>query len=251
MPEGGPPCEYLDWDSKFFSLRIGRVAGSQRLDPQSMLEILTWCRSQSIDVLYFLADPCDPATPRLAEQYGFNLVDVRVVLGAVAATAAAHGDDDRIRLFKPEDVPALASIARSSHRDSRFYFDGRFPEKLCDALYETWIVKSCNGYADAVFVADEAGRAAGYISCHLDPNGEGRIGLVAVGAAAQGKGIGRSLVERALEWFSGSGVRSVSVVTQGRNCHAQRLYQRCGFTTRSLGLWYHLWLNPPPEGSAR
>jgi len=31
------------------------------------------------------------------------------------------------------------------------------------------------------------------------------------------------------------------VVTQGRNLAAQRLYQRNGFVTASLQLWYHRW----------
>jgi ribosomal protein S18 acetylase RimI-like enzyme len=35
----------------------------------------------------------------------------------------------------------------------------------------------------------------------------------------------------------------VSVVTQGRNVAAQRLYQRAGFVTASTQLWYHRWLD--------
>jgi hypothetical protein len=36
----------------------------------------------------------------------------------------------------------------------------------------------------------------------------------------------------------------VNVVTQGRNSKAQRLYERCGFLTRSVQLWYHRWFMP-------
>jgi dTDP-4-amino-4,6-dideoxy-D-galactose acyltransferase len=56
-------------------------------------------------------------------------------------------------------------------------------------------------------------------------------------------GVGRALVVNAIRWFSGQGVDSVSVVTQGRNVRAQRLYQRCGFTTRSVELWFHRWFS--------
>jgi ribosomal protein S18 acetylase RimI-like enzyme len=44
-----------------------------------------------------------------------------------------------------------------------------------------------------------------------------------------------------VRWFSEEGVEVVSVVTQARNVRAQRLYQRYGFTTRSVKLWFHRW----------
>jgi hypothetical protein len=33
----------------------------------------------------------------------------------------------------------------------------------------------------------------------------------------------------------------MTVVTQGRNRGAQRLYQQCGFLSRDLQLWHHKW----------
>jgi len=108
-------------------------------------------------------------------------------------------------------------------------------------LYETWIEKSCKGYADAVLVAELQGWPVGYISCHLLDQAEGQIGLFGVSADFQGKGLGQKLVNESLRWFAEQGMRQVTVVTQGRNCRAQRLYQRCGFLTRSVQLWYHRW----------
>ena len=37
------------------------------------------------------------------------------------------------------------------------------------------------------------------------------------------------------------GIDRVQVVTQGRNVRAQRVYQRCGFVSAQLQLWYHRW----------
>jgi dTDP-4-amino-4,6-dideoxy-D-galactose acyltransferase len=212
------------------------------------LSLLSWCAAESIDCLYFLAAADDETTVRLAEDNQFRFVDIRLTferqladIAPVSETEDSRDSQKPIRLSTPDDVPALRSIARASHLDSRFYFDAGFPAHLCDLLYETWIEKSCQGYADAVLVAEHLGRPVGYISCHLPDDETGEIGLVGVDASAQGLGLGQRLVEAALDWFAAQGRRRVTVVTQGRNCKAQRLYQKCGFKTQSVRLWYHRW----------
>jgi dTDP-4-amino-4,6-dideoxy-D-galactose acyltransferase len=250
----GQPCEFLPWDSEFFGRRIARVA-ARRLDRCLADAVLSFARRERIDCLYFLADSDDACTVRAAEDNGFRLMDVRVTLewaGGATGEAAAERPDgsgapgrDAPCLIRPAseaDLPGLEAIARTAHRDSRFYCDPGFPEERCDALYETWIRRSCEGYADHVVVADVDGRALGYVTCHA-PAGQsrGQIGLVGVSAAARGLGLGSAMIREATGWFSATGRPSVSVVTQGRNTRAQRLYQRCGFVTRSLHLWYHWW----------
>ena len=212
--------------------------------------VLTWCADEAIDCLYFLADADDAATVSLAERHQFALVDLRVTLASTVTEggpACRELDEHGVRPAREADIPALRAIARVSHRDSRFYFDGHFPESRCDALYETWIENSCRGYADAVLVAEVAAQPAGYISCHLTEAGVGQIGLVGVGERAQGRGLGRALVLAALGWFARHHAGEVSVVTQGRNVRAQRLYQRCGFVTQSVQLWYHRWFDARSE----
>jgi dTDP-4-amino-4,6-dideoxy-D-galactose acyltransferase len=204
-----------------------------------------WCRSQQIDCLYFLADVSDRETIRLAEDHYFRLVDIRATFEIrLPASLQPSCKPGMIRLWRPDDLPELKGIARASHVDSRFYFDSNFPPAARKALYETWIEKSCHGYADVVFVAELNSRPSGYISCHLRSHGTGQIGLTGVAAHARGQGLGRQLVLAALRWFAASQVKAVSVVTQGRNVRAQRLYQRFGFTTHSIQLWYHRWFQP-------
>jgi dTDP-4-amino-4,6-dideoxy-D-galactose acyltransferase len=52
------------------------------------------------------------------------------------------------------------------------------------------------------------------------------------------------LVDQALAWFAQQKVTRVQVVTQGRNILAQRMYQRSGFVTHTVKLWYHRWFEP-------
>src|ERR1700737_4441617 len=175
-----PLCQQVDWDSDFFQLRIARVT-VHRLTRAMVAHIMTWCRSQRTDCLYFLADPDDPETVLVAEENDFRLVDIRVTLGRSLDLIPSEGQRPfagRIRLCKAEDIPALRSIARLSHRDSRFYYDSHFPISACDSLYETWIEKSCAGYADTVIVAELAGQPVGYVACLLVDPTCGQLGLV-------------------------------------------------------------------------
>jgi dTDP-4-amino-4,6-dideoxy-D-galactose acyltransferase len=233
-------CELLPWDSSFFGVKIGRVA-PRRLSADTMAQVLEWRRSQQVRCLYLQADPDDGETIHLAEAAGFHLVDVRVTLERkVKAAGSAAATAGGIRLYRPEDLQRLKAIARASHADSRFFFDRHFPEERAGALFETWIERSCGGWAQAVFVAEVDG-AAGYTTCHLDANGTGSIGLVGLAPEAQGRGLGGQLIQAAIGFFERQAATRITVVTQGRNVRAQRLYQRCGFVTESLLLWYHWW----------
>ena len=173
------------------------------------------------------------------------------------------GEGPGVRAALPDDVPALRRIAAVSHHDSRFYADPHFDRARCDELYATWIEKSCRAqWADpvvaVVLVAGQEGEPLGYISCHVFPPSPGRregmgeggqggeapageIGLLAVSATAQGRGLGGALVDAGLRWLMARGAVRVRVVTQGRNVRAQRLYQAHGLLTRSIGLWFHRW----------
>lgn len=244
------PVRLLEWDSDFFSLRIGSII-APGLDPETLPHIDFWCNDNRIDCLYFLTDCADSGSIRRAESSGFHLVDLRITLDLkiVSTSTAWMSGSPLIRLSASQDIAPLRRIAAANHRDSRFYRDGRFPKERCDELYATWIEKSCNGYADVVLVADQGEGAVGYTSCHLKGDGTGSIGLVGVSGKCQGAGLGKVLIAESLAWFAANEVSRVTVVTQGINIGAQRLYQKNGFMTKSIELWYHRWSSAPHWGT--
>lgn len=245
--ESGEILEYLDWDSSFFGLGIARLK-TNTLD-RSMVQRIEQSRAsrQPLDCIYFLADPTDTDSLRVAQEYGFALVDIRATLerrlGANRSLDGGMGGA-KVRAFVREDLPALRKIARASHHNTRFYRDHHFSSSQCDKLYETWIEKSCDGDAHAVLVTDEGSRVSGYLTCHLRDSC-GQIGLVAVAPEHRGTGLGGELVSAALQWFSDNHAATVAVVTQATNTSATRLYERAGFVTRSIQLWYHKWFQRP------
>lgn len=239
-----PPCELLQWDTDFFGQRVARVHG-HRLDTALLAQIDAWCAQHGVDVLYFLADANDPNATHLAEASGFRLADIRLTLERIISHA--DGSQEAAPKIRPAvlaDIPHLCAIAAYSYTASRFFYDRRFPAEKAAELYEIWIEKSVRGAADAVLVADTArGGVGGYITCELKPGSEGQIGLVGVAQSARGMGTGGLLVKAAIGWFARHGAETVKVVTQGRNVAGQRLYQRSGFLTHSLRLWYHRWFS--------
>ena len=238
-------CQILEWDSQFFRKRIARLQGSL-LTAETIQQAETWCREQGVDCLYFLSSADDPQTIRLVEEHDFHFVDVRLTFEHFPNKQVDFPAHPAIRLVKPTDLEQLKQIARGSYRVTRFYFDQNFNPAEADRLYEAWIEKSCSGYAQAVLVYAEEERVLGFVSCHLE-GAHGQIGLVGVAETARGKGVGVAAVQHSLNWFAGQGVTTVEVFTQGRNIAAQRLYQRCGFLTEKMELWYHRWFEQDAE----
>jgi dTDP-4-amino-4,6-dideoxy-D-galactose acyltransferase len=228
------PGELLEWDTEFWGVPIGRVVG-RKVSP----ELDEWATANGVACMYFLAPSDAPEAVRAAEDAAFRLVDVRVEL-----ERSSGGEETvAVRLARAGDVEQLRALAGRVHRgETRFYGDPGFPDERCDELYALWIERSVAGWADEVFVAEAEGEVGGYVSCHADDDaGRGSIGLIGVGEAARGRGLGAALVNAAVAWSRERGLPTVSVVTQGRNVQAQRLFQRCGFRTATIDLWFHKW----------
>jgi len=248
MNEGTASCELLTWDTDFFGFRIARLTQGT-LTRELAESVDAWCHQNRIRCLYFLARSDDIETTRWAERFVYRLVDVRLTLECKPSQRLDSHSDMQLRVARPDDIAALQLIASESHTDSRFFYDDGFPRASAQSLYETWIKRSVEGYAQTVLVAlEQDDSACGYVTCHLDRDSpRGQIGLVGVSSLARGKGVGRALVTAALGRFSEEGALEVEVVTQGRNAAAQRLYQRSGFVTRRLELWYHKWFTPEDD----
>jgi N-acetylglutamate synthase-like GNAT family acetyltransferase len=109
-------------------------------------------------------------------------------------------------------------------------------------MYRIWIEKSVHGYADAVLVGRLDGAVAGYVTYNQGEK-EGEIVLVASDTKMVGQHVGGSLVATACNQMYEQGIKTITVATQGRNCHAQAVYQKCGFTTKMTELYFHKWMD--------
>jgi GNAT superfamily N-acetyltransferase len=237
VPEAG---ERLPWDSDFFGVAIARVA-RPRATVAELASAVAWAERSSVDCLYFLADAADRASIAAAERNGFGLVDIRVTLDRRVPPPNTIEIDAGVRPAKAADAARLGSIARVSHRNTRFHRDGNFDPRRADEMYAVWIERAVNGeLADAVWVVDTGGGPLGYLAASRSPTGAS-IGLVAIEDAFRGQGHGERLLRTALRWAADHDATRMSVVTQGHQASALQFYERSGFAARHVQLWYHYW----------
>lgn len=242
-----PLCTFLPWDTEFFGFRIGR-ANSSVLTTGALSEILRWGATERIRCLYFSADGESAETLALAATGGFQFVDARLdfrlPLGVQTTRPATTTS---VRHVLPTEIEGIATLAKRSHLDSRFFKDRGFPVDRAEALYAEWIRRDHRQHMVLVAIPPGGVNPIGYVTCQIaTPRQTGRISLIAVDPTRHGRGIGRALVEAALKWFRAAECSEVLVTTQASNVAAQRLYQSAGFRTASSSVWFHCWFPSNP-----
>jgi ribosomal protein S18 acetylase RimI-like enzyme len=88
-----------------------------------------------------------------------------------------------------------------------------------------------------IFFADVDGKAAGQIKMVPWWNKFTYIEELTVDTEFRGKGVGRSLLTRAIEWAKGQGSPGVTLETQDNNVPACMLYEKCGFVLSGFDLY--------------
>lgn len=88
----------------------------------------------------------------------------------------------------------------------------------------------CDANPSGIFVAESDGAVVGYGTTRLWPAiGMGWIPNLAVAPHLQGQGIGRRLVETALDYFREQGMTCAKIETLAHNAVGEHLYTSLGF----------------------
>lgn len=102
--------------------------------------------------------------------------------------------------------------------------------------------------ADGVFVAVIDEQVVGYITTFRDRDaGMGLIPNLAVDAKQRGKGIGRKLIEHALQHFREEGLTHAKIETLAQNDIGQGLYPSLGFREVARQIHYCMSLESPDD----
>jgi ribosomal protein S18 acetylase RimI-like enzyme len=118
----------------------------------------------------------------------------------------------------------------------------RDPEAVLDAVVG-WVRDSIDTGGDPdhlVLVAEIDGRVAGFVTAverrHWSGSADAYIGELVVDAAAEGQGIGRTLVDAVRQWAKARGLGAVTLETGAANARARGFYAAIGFAEEDVRL---------------
>lgn len=157
-----------------------------------------------------------------------------------------------IRLYQPADleplrqmtVEAFQGVSRDENIEERF--------GLINGHDWRWRkARDINADAAAnpagLFIAEEEGRILGFVTTRIDAEaGIGWVVHLVIGAGLRGKGIGRTLIAHALDYFRSLGLTHARIETLDQNEISKRLFPSCGFVEIARQIHYFMDLRQPP-----
>ena len=100
-------------------------------------------------------------------------------------------------------------------------------------------------HPEGILVCEEEGEVVGYVTAR--PNPETRIGGIpnlAVLPGHQGRGVGKALIAKAVEYLKAGGMRYVRIETIEQNETATALYSKLGFQEVARQIHYVMPIEP-------
>lgn len=233
-------------DEERFGIRTARAA---EVSHENVRELMAFCTSHAVQMLIARCRTVDLRAAQSLENEGARLMDTLVYyardLRKALATRAASAVE--VRAARPSDAPEVERIAADTFRgySGHYHADDRLDRAKCDEAYRSWAVRSVStpGVADAVLVAEEAGRLLGFATLRMNSPTEGEGVLFGVAPEAQGRGIYRLFMESALDWCREKGAETMVVSTQVTNLAVQKVWVRLGFEPSRSYYTFHKWFD--------
>jgi len=140
-----------------------------------------------------------------------------------------------IRIYQPRDLDEIKRLTIESFQGVTL--EQNIEEKLGLLAGHDWrwrkarhIDEDVGANPRGIFVAEADGKIAGYITTRVDrESAKGRIPNLAVAADWRNKGLGRQLIDRALDYFREEGLAYAVIETMSQDSTGDHLYKACGF----------------------
>jgi ribosomal protein S18 acetylase RimI-like enzyme len=142
-----------------------------------------------------------------------------------------------IRSFRVAEWSLYRALRLRALRDSPDAFSTTYSDALSrtDADWRDRLAQMSTRY-DLALVAELQGNAVGLVWVRIDPSTPDVAHLYQMWVAAEcrGRGVGKALLDTAIEWTTSNGARSIELGVTVGNSPARRLYKGAGF--RAIGV---------------
>lgn len=178
----------------------------------------------------------DASRPSGGEAVVVERATAELATAELAAVAEPRAMDDIVfRVYRPDDLETLKRLTVDSF--SGVTLEQNIEEALGVLGGRDWRWRKARHLDDdaaanptGIFVAERFGRIVGYITTRMNrATGCGRVPNLAVAADCRNLGLGRRLIERALDYFRAEGLEYAVIETMAQNAVGQHLYPACGF----------------------
>jgi dTDP-4-amino-4,6-dideoxy-D-galactose acyltransferase len=241
--EGKEMIELLDYDTRLFGYKVGKIYGNKLKDESDLLKNIELAKLQSFRLIYlFLNEDSIDFLPILEKLEIKFFIDKKILLLKKLNPKTVR-DIEEVKIYS-ENKPnsELISLALKSGLYSRFRLDPNFSNNEFVRLYIDWITKSVSReISDYILIYTVDRKICGFLSLKILDDFS-KIGLISVDENFRGKGIGKKLIGKA-EYISLScGREKVFVSTQERNREAVNFYKGLGFEISETEIIVHIWL---------
>jgi ribosomal protein S18 acetylase RimI-like enzyme len=149
-----------------------------------------------------------------------------------------------IRTYRQEDLDTLKEITIICFEDVSI--DHNIEIKFGQFTDTDWRVRKAKHVDDdvtinpnGVFVYEDNGKIVGFISTRIDrENKVGQIPNLSVLPESRGKGVGKTLIKTAFDYFEAEGMLMAKIETLEQNAIGQIFYPRSGFVEVARQIHY-------------
>lgn len=233
----------LQWDTNFFNIDIAEIRNSGFFNVANLAQLIDELKEEKVKLIYLYIDPRDIAANKYAASKKWFLADEKITYTLQVAPSDNKSLHDDIMAYRFDYLNnELISLAIQSGEWSRFKIDNKFRPDDFTRLYKKLIENSVKGdMADEIFVHKTGEHIDGMITIAIKEN-IGIIGLLGVDVAIRGNGVGKNLINSAIDYCSVRKIERLNVVTQKKNTNACKFYEKNNFKINSIINLYHVWL---------
>lgn len=225
----------LEWDSSFFNIEVGEIDTKQ-----SSGEIVPDCY---FDVIYVKQEQ---DIPLQITNFTKTLQETKTIF---SKSIEEINLNTSVNVIDFDDFPLnneeLYELAYISGQHSRFLLDEKFGIEKFKELYRMWIDNSINKrFAKKIFYTKDNNTITSFAT-YQEVDNIGKIGLIATSPSYQGRGLGKTLLNKVEYYCKENNIKALDIPTQKENTNACKFYTACGYNIKEEVIIKHYWRSKP------